>query len=55
MKNQQKQFMIPQNATHCPSCGRCFCGVAKTSTSDGKPICVKCKAAYEAKIAKQQQ
>ena len=40
----------PAHLSHCFNCGRCFCGVAKTSTSDNKTICVICKPSYEAKL-----
>jgi transcription elongation factor Elf1 len=43
-----QQFL--NQSTHCPNCGRCFCGVAKTQTSDGKTMCVNCKPVHEANL-----
>lgn len=53
--NQQNQLFA--QTTHCPKCGRCFCGTAKLQAIDGIAICGNCKPMYEAQLraAKEQQ
>lgn len=51
--NQQNQIFA--QTTHCPMCGRCFCGTAKLQAIDGIAICAVCKPAYEDNWRKQQQ
>lgn len=51
--NQQNQVFA--QTTHCPGCGRCFCGTAKLQAIDGTATCANCKPALEEKWRKRQQ
>ncbi len=51
--NQQNQIFA--QTTHCPKCGRCFCGTAKLQAIDGQAICANCKPVYEEQWRQRQQ